>query len=260
MGRHLLFSARKQRMHRTQKRATAITPTNLSGLALWLDFTDATTLFQDTLAATPVAANNDPIGRVNDKSSNANNFTQGTAGQRPLWQSDGNGATFDGSNDVLVGGTTGLTIDTKTVIIAWTPVAFQSSTRVAFGSGNNRFWYIGHGSGAASARASWFSGTPAQLSQTANSAFTAGLHNVYVTQWSVSGSNVSVSQRSAGTLLNTTAYTDGYGTVTATSFLVGALTSAGASAVSAKIRHVLVYNRVLTPLELAGIETYLTPP
>lgn len=56
------------------------------GAALWAwwDFSDTTTLFQDTAATTPATANNDPVGRVNDKSSNGRNLTQATAGARPL--------------------------------------------------------------------------------------------------------------------------------------------------------------------------------
>ena len=259
--RHMLFPTRLHRMHRTQKRATAITPTNVSGLALWLDLTDTTKLFQDTSAATPVAANNDPIGRINDKSSNANNFTQGTAGRRPLWQSDGNGGLFDGTDDVLAGSTTGLLITSKTIIVAWTPVTFPSSTRVAFGSSSTNYYYVGHTGSTADMRASWFNSTSGQKTQASGAVWTANKHGIFITQFDVSGSSVTTYQRgNNGQNIVRTAYTDGYATPNPPAFFIGALTSAGGNGVNAKIRHVLVYSRVLTPLELAGLETYLTPP
>lgn len=55
----------------------------------WYDFSDLSTLFQDSAGTTPVTANNDPVGRVLDKSGRGNHLTQATAGSRPLYKTDG---------------------------------------------------------------------------------------------------------------------------------------------------------------------------
>lgn len=73
---------------------------------LWLDGADITTLYQDSAKTTPVTANNDPVGAVEDKSGNGNDCTQGTDDNRPLYKTGiKNGLSalfFDGTNDDLV--------------------------------------------------------------------------------------------------------------------------------------------------------------
>jgi methionine-rich copper-binding protein CopC len=77
--------------------------------ALWLDASDATTLWADT-NATVAATNNGAIARWNDKSGNGRNFTQGTAGNRPTFVASSiNGlgaATFNGSAGFMSAGDT----------------------------------------------------------------------------------------------------------------------------------------------------------
>lgn len=85
----------------------------------WYDPSDLTTLFQDTLAATPVTADGDPVGRINDKSGNGNHLIQGTAGSRPLYKTAGglHWLQFDGTDDFLRSNFT------VTTTGAWTAVA-----------------------------------------------------------------------------------------------------------------------------------------
>lgn len=59
------------------------TPRSISGLALWLDASDASTLFQDAAATTPATATSDPVGYWADKSGNARHATQSVSGSRP---------------------------------------------------------------------------------------------------------------------------------------------------------------------------------
>jgi len=63
--------------------ASGFTPRSIPGLALWLDASDAATLFQDAAATTPATATSDPVGAWLDKSGNARHATQATAGSRP---------------------------------------------------------------------------------------------------------------------------------------------------------------------------------
>ena len=61
-------------------------PGNISGLAMWLDGADRTTLFTDTSATTTVTADGNTIAAWRDKSTNAYLFTQATAGSRPTYK------------------------------------------------------------------------------------------------------------------------------------------------------------------------------
>lgn len=76
--------------------------------AVW-DLTDAATLFQDREGTTPVTAAGQPVGRVNDKSPNANHWqARANDTTRPTYQVDGDGKpylAFDGTNDLLVAAT-----------------------------------------------------------------------------------------------------------------------------------------------------------
>lgn len=56
----------------------------------WLDPADASTMWQDT-AATTAAGDGDVVGRIDDKSGNAENFTQGTASLKPVRHQDVSG-------------------------------------------------------------------------------------------------------------------------------------------------------------------------
>ena len=84
-----------------------VDPTSITGLQLWLDASDASTLFSATTGGSLVAADG-AVARWEDKSGNGRHFTQSTAGSRPARktnQQNGRDALlFDGSNDHLIGG------------------------------------------------------------------------------------------------------------------------------------------------------------
>ncbi len=67
-------------------------PSDVSGLQLWLDASDISTLWQDSAGTTPVTTNGQSVGRWLDKSSNARVYSQSTAGRLPLYQSSGLGS------------------------------------------------------------------------------------------------------------------------------------------------------------------------
>jgi hypothetical protein len=66
--------------------STPILPSSISGLAMWLDGADPSTLFTDTGATTAVTADGNSIAAWRDKSTNAYLFTQATAGSRPTYK------------------------------------------------------------------------------------------------------------------------------------------------------------------------------
>ena len=65
-------------------RATGFDPRSLASLSLWLDSSDATTLFQDSAGTTAATADSNPVGRWSDKSGNSRHATMATDANRPV--------------------------------------------------------------------------------------------------------------------------------------------------------------------------------
>jgi len=70
----------------------------------WYDPSDLTTLYQDSAGTTPVTADGDPVGRMEDKSGNGNHATQATSAARPVYRTDGtlHWLEFDGVDDSMI--------------------------------------------------------------------------------------------------------------------------------------------------------------
>jgi hypothetical protein len=85
--------------------ASAFSPTDLTGLIMWLDANDTSTLFDATSGGSTVTANDSAVARWEDKSTSAKHFKQTTLNNRPkLFTSSQNGKNvirFDGSNDLM---------------------------------------------------------------------------------------------------------------------------------------------------------------
>jgi hypothetical protein len=101
----------------------AFSPTDISGLKLWLK--------ADTL----VLNDNDPVGTWADQSGNANNVTQATAANKPLYKTaiiNGKPVVrFDGINDSLANATPSLTIASSVFVVGALGVAAGSQTAYA---------------------------------------------------------------------------------------------------------------------------------
>ena len=107
----------------------------MDGLVLWMDASDATTLFQDEAGTIPAGAGQ-PVARWDDKSPSGLVFTQGSAGNRPVYSAalaglNGQpGVTFTGGSggDALTsttGNSTGVAgNDDRTVISVWQSTGF----------------------------------------------------------------------------------------------------------------------------------------
>jgi len=67
------------------------------------DFSDMSTMFQDTAGTIPVTAVDQLVARVNDLSSNGNHLIQSTSESRPILKQDAKGyyLQFDGTNDFM---------------------------------------------------------------------------------------------------------------------------------------------------------------
>jgi hypothetical protein len=64
--------------------SAAFSPLSIPGLALWLDASDASTLFQDDAGTTPATADGDVVGYWGDKSGNGKHAIQATPGNKPV--------------------------------------------------------------------------------------------------------------------------------------------------------------------------------
>lgn len=94
------------------------------------DFSNTSTLFQDTSGTSPVTTDGQSIFRANDLSGNTNNLTASNA---PVWDSSG-WASFDGTNDFL---TTAIsrTITDFTIVIGSQETTRQNSILYSLVSG-----------------------------------------------------------------------------------------------------------------------------
>jgi hypothetical protein len=83
----------------------AFSPLTIPGLAVWLDASDASTLFQASNGTTPATADGDVVGYWGDKSSNGRHPIQATTANKPLLklatQNGRNVVRFDGIDDYL---------------------------------------------------------------------------------------------------------------------------------------------------------------
>lgn len=83
----------------------AFNPKQISGLKLWLDAADPSTLRQDSALTTAAVADGDPVGGWLDKSGSGSNAIQSTSGKRPVLklgvQGGRNGVRLDGVDDCL---------------------------------------------------------------------------------------------------------------------------------------------------------------
>jgi len=85
--------------------ANTFSPRSISGLALWLDASDSSTLFQNSDGTTPATASSDPVGYWADRSGNGRHVTQSVSGSRPTIsatkQNGRNALAFNGSSQSL---------------------------------------------------------------------------------------------------------------------------------------------------------------
>jgi len=101
-------------------------PRDIAGLQLWLDFSDVSTLFQDSAKTNPVASDGDVIGAAEDKSDNGNDALQSTTSKKPLYKTGiQNGLSigrFDGTEDFLQ---ISLGVVSRTIVIVYQTVINQ---------------------------------------------------------------------------------------------------------------------------------------
>lgn len=126
-------------------------PLDIPGLKLWLDASNAATLWQDTAGTTPATADGDPVGRWDDLSGQGNNATQGAASAQPALrlaiQGGRNVVRFDGVNDVIATALFGAALSQPTTIFVVYRNIPTSGTKPVFDGGatGGRQQFVAHG-------------------------------------------------------------------------------------------------------------------
>lgn len=232
------------------------TPLNISGLIAWFDFSDITTLFQNSTRTTPVTTDAQPIGGVADKSGAGNHATQTTDAKRPTYKANiTNGKSISRYNNTPFldfPWAYTLTAETVFVVMSFTP------------TGGGQFDRIFTQSDASDDYA-----TPGQYipmlrnaTNTAIASFTNGAARASIPV-TASTPIIFVSHHSGTTLTNRyngangTPYSFALNKAFTRGRLGGSLEAAPASFFTGDICEVIAYNVALDSTQIANVETYL---
>lgn len=235
-------------------------PTEISGLALWLDASDGATLFQDSAATTPATATSDPVGAWLDKSGNARHATQSSSGSRPTISAtltNGKRAlAFNGTSSTLAianyAGESGVSGLTRYMVMSQpTAAGFLTGTG---GSGGNFFQQV-------SFEGRFFSGSAYRsVSMPLYSYLNAGTR-ILCSVYSGSAATVSdgIQPYGDGALLPQLATNGTLPTTlsgSASTYFLGSNLNAN-NFFNGRTLEVLTYNRELTSTERRRVEQYL---
>lgn len=215
--------------------APGFAPTDLSGLAIWLD------------APTLGLSNGAPVASWTDLSGNARTPTQGTAGARPTYTTGViNGlavVSFDGADDALTFASSIPTTSGFTAFVIVRPTVVANE--YAFFNGNGNGYAIGT-SGAGTNRELLLRG----LADVVGGPYATGVPAI----WSAAGNSTSELYINGGVDA-----VSGTGPAAASGGLViGAWETGAASHWFGDIGEVIAYDRVLTPAERAAVTRYLS--
>lgn len=224
------------------------TPADIANLFLWLDASDTSTLWADTAGTTPATST---VARVDDKSGNAYNATQGTGANQPITGTRTinllNCLDFDGSNDSFSLGAGVYTIDngnsTRFIVVATDNTGAEQAV---FNSQNG-------GSTRSSLRLN-----STNLDGVNDPSFLN--HSNYVRAADTNAHNVGFIQTSTsdlkvfedGNLGSTTSAVNGTPNV----FYIGQ--DNGGKWLNGRLGEVIFYNRALTDPERAQVDAYLS--
>lgn len=227
-------------------------PTQISGLQVWLDASDTTTLFQLSGGTTAVGDGN-PVGYWGDKSGNNRHFLNnaGTTASRPTYVSSLSTIRFDGVNDYL-SSFFNVTYTAQTVFVVVSKrvqvTAARIYTQVSTGTDNAATGhFIPCVDNAAGQLASYSAGNYRSLVSTRS----LSTFDVF-TSWFSSTSAVNFINGSSGTYAGLTL------NYSVTLSRLGAQATNPSAYFNGDISEVVVYNRALTNAEREDVEYYLS--
>ncbi len=219
---------------------------------IWYDFTDISTLWQDTGATSSVAADGDPIARVDNKGSLAVNITQATGSKQPAYDTDfvsHGGGLFDGT-DVLFA-----------AAVAQTAVQSGDFSALIIGSFDNTIttdymmgWDIHELSFRKDGSESCFPGCAGVSFDTSPTVPTATLVGIMIHEET---GNVQASDYSWNAANGAGSATSG-GPDDASDLVVGAIVSAPSAPLFGTLHEILIRSPKFTALERTSIQEYAT--
>jgi N-methylhydantoinase B/oxoprolinase/acetone carboxylase alpha subunit len=230
-----------------------ISPPDITGLDLWLDASDNSTVLDATDTA---ASDNEAVKTWQDKSGNANHAVQATVADQPLWlasEINGNGAIdFDGTNYML--GTSDLTPrqpDEKTVFI----VCYPDVTGVDFPINLYDLWQSQPAGsiGAISVEVAYRISGRTWVSDQAPSTSNANI--ITLTQASTGNLFAAVSMWLNGAVVTRDSGTDGAFVNGNKSYSLGG--SGGTADYNGRLCEIIVYDTELSTADRESVETYL---
>ena len=258
---------------------SVFTPATISGLQLWLDAADSSTLFDATAGGNLVATDGTAVARWADKSGNNRHATQGTANARPLLKTSvkngRNVLRFDGANDkIIIPNSAGAFSFAYTSPFAIFVVCKNDGTTNTYNfwaiadngiTGGNRGFYFGQsGSGNnKSAGFSLYNSWNAPVIENGSSAL------IPRTQFSLASFLLNptapvAADRSSGFVNGANQFNNNTRTLTPTAGnTVENLTIGGQASFSTQaqfigdISEILIYNSALTTTQRQAVETYL---
>jgi hypothetical protein len=229
--------------------STTPVPLTISGLQLWLDAADSSTLFDATAGGSLVTTDGAAVARWADKSGLGNHATQGTANARPLLKTSvKNGKNilrFDGSNDRLfnLNAVSSLVTDTRTVFIV-SKQTNSSSEQCQFDVANNYALTQNNTAG------KWYRVT--------GSSFTSPGRNWWLFSVVDSGLGGTSKGYINGASETNFGIVDKLGSRGNGNFAVGDIGGAsGGLPFNGDISEILIYNTALTTTQRQSVETYL---
>ena len=227
------------------------TPASLfaGGIAgVWYGPSDIDTLFQDSAGTTPVTASGQPVGRMLDKSGNANHAVQATAAARPTYQTDGvlHWLEFDGVDDTMAAASGVYFGEASTTVVAVTPQDGAANNRTFSRGGVDAAVYVSFGTDKfEGALGGYVEGTTFQV-------FTVASSGANVFAWLRSKPDNTAAFRKNGSLLNTTTHN---GENTADSGLM--IAGSGTKRTRLLFFGVVHIERVMTSSEIDMVEAFL---
>jgi hypothetical protein len=216
-----------------------------TGISLWLDASDARSLFTNTTCTTNVAANGDAIACWRGMGSTIS-FTQATAGSRPVYSTSGGSgslpfATF--ANRFLA--TTAINLNPRTLFVVYRDSSTAQWITPFTGAVATDGWFHGNTDNTSLMSATW-----------TNANMRSATHYTNGTSWTFTGTPGALDNRpTAWSIINVNTSSN-YGNTTGI-FHVGSDRGQAGRTINGAMAEIIVYTGVLTATERQDIEGYL---
>lgn len=228
----------------------AFSPTLISGLELWLDSSDPSTLYQSS-GGSLASADGDPVGQWRDKSGIGNHALQSDGTKKPSLKASvlngKNAIRFDGTNDFLNGNLTSISTNSFSAFMVYRKLS-PASVQVALASGNGLLQYLtlngqvidGYSSGDDYIYPNAHRGIKISNNQTSG----------FVLMEQIGGSTVSMFKNGASSSSNTVT------NYSATNFYISSFTGSS-NFYSGDFAEILIYSQNISSSDRQLIESYL---